>query len=175
MEELQPTENFARLFAQHERRICSYILSLLGNWEAAEDVFQDTCAVMWTKFAEFQPGTDFASWGCRIGYFEVLKYRERRKRALPFVSEEFLATIAAAQDSKAAEEDDWLLALSQCIDKLRLQDREIIMRRYSTDCTIKELARQLGIPVNTLYKALGRIHKGLLDCVQETVTQEKRS
>ena len=172
MEEPRPTEAFVRLFAQHERRICSYILSLLGNWEATEDVFQDTCVVMWAKFAEFQPGTDFASWACRIGYFEVLKYRDKRKHLLPFVTDDLLATIAAVRESEAADEAEWLSAMSRCIDKLGLRDREIITRRYATGCTIKELAKQMGIPANTLYKAIGRIHKRLLDCTQEVVSQE---
>jgi RNA polymerase sigma-70 factor, ECF subfamily len=175
MEDLRPTETFVRLFAQHERRICSYILSLLGNWEATEDVFQDACVVMWAKFAEFQPGTDFASWACRISYFEVLKYREKRKHRLPFVTDDLLATIAAVRESEGAEEEEWLAALSRCIEKLVLRDRDIITRRYSATCTIKELAQRMGIPVNTLYKALGRIHKRLLDCAQEVVSQEDRS
>jgi RNA polymerase sigma-70 factor (ECF subfamily) len=174
MQELGPNETFARLFAQHERRLCSYILSLLGNWQAAEDVFQDTCAIMWAKFAEFQPNTDFASWACRIAHFEVLKYREKYKRRLPLVTDEFLATVAAAQESEAAKEDDWLVALEECANRLSVRDREIIARRYSIDCTIKELASQLNIPANTLYKALGRIHKSLLDCVQQAVTQGER-
>jgi RNA polymerase sigma-70 factor, ECF subfamily len=174
VEELQPTEAFARLFARHERRIYSYIFSLLGDWQAAEDVFQDTCAVMWAKFAEFQPGTDFASWACRIGRYKALKYREQCARRLPFVGEEFLATVAAARESDDGSEDDWLAALSECTDKLTPRDRDIIVRRYSTDCTIKELAQRLGVPANTAYKAIRRIRKELLDCVQKTVARKAR-
>lgn len=174
MEETRPTEVFARLFAQHERRIYSYILSLLGNWQSAEEVFQNACVVMWTKFAEFRPDTDFASWACRIGYFEVLKHRDKHKRQLEFVTDDLLATVAAIRDTETDGQEDWLSALSGCIEKLRSRDREIIARRYSTNSSIKELASQLGIPVNTLYKALARIHKGLLDCTQQTISQEDR-
>ena len=173
MEELHPSEAFARLFAQHERRIYCYIFSLLGDWEATEDVFQETCVVMWAKFAEFQLGTDFASWACRIGRYKVFKYREKCARRLPFVGEEFLATVAAARESDDGGEDDWLPSLSECMDKLAPRDRDIIVCRYSTDCTIKELARRLGLPVNTAYKAISRIRKELIDCVQKTVARKE--
>jgi RNA polymerase sigma-70 factor, ECF subfamily len=168
-----PGQAFARLFAEHERRVYSYIFSLLGDWTAAEDVFQDTCVVMWTKFADFQPGTDFAKWACRIAHFNVLKYRRQCSRRLPFASEQFIETVAAARESEPADNQDWLGKLSQCIEKLTLRDGKIIKARYSSDLTIKELAARLGLPANTVYKAVSRIRRELFDCVQKAVAQEE--
>ena len=173
MEERSPSETFARLFAQHERRIYCYIFSLLGDWEATDDVFQDTCAVMWAKFPDFQEGTDFAGWGCRIGRYKVLKYREKCSRTLPFAGEEFLETVATARESEDAAEGDWLSALSDCMDKLTPRDRDIIIRRYSVNCTIKKLAESLGLPANTAYKAISRIRKELVDCVQKAAARRE--
>lgn len=173
MEKVNPSEAFARLFAQHERRIYSYIFSLLGDRVATEDVFQDTCALMWAKFAEFQIGTDFAGWACRIGRFEALKYREKCTRRLPFVGEEFLVTVADARESADHGDDDWLSVLSECMDKLTPRDHTIIVRRYSSNCTIRELAERLGLPVNSVYKAISRIRRELVDCVQKTVARKE--
>jgi RNA polymerase sigma-70 factor, ECF subfamily len=168
-------EIFARLFAQHERRVYSYIFSLLGDWSAAEDVFQDTCVVMWSKFSDFQLGTDFAGWACRIAHFRVLKYRERRYRGLTFVSEQFLEKVATARESEKDMQAtaNWLARLSKCVDRLTMQDRELIVRRYSDNCTIKELAAKLNIPANTAYKAIRRIRRELFDCVERTLAQEE--
>ncbi len=174
MEEISPSEAFARLFAQHERRIHSYIFSLLGDWDATEDVFQDTCVVMWTKFADFQMGTDFASWACKIGHYKALKYREKSSRRLPFVGEEFLEVVTAARESEESSSDDWLPTLSECMNKLSSRDRGIIIHRYSTDCTIKELAKKLGFPANSVYKALARIRKELVECVQKAAARKRQ-
>lgn len=168
-----PGEAFARLFARHQRQVHSYIFSLLGDWTAAEDVFQETCVVMWSKFADFQPGTDFAAWACRIARFKVLKYREECKRRLPFTGTEFIETVAAARESHAGESDEWTAVLTKCIEKLSLSDRRLIVQRYSDDCTIKELAAKLGLPSNSVYKAVARIRKGLLDCVEKSVAREE--
>lgn len=128
---------------------------------------------MWAKYAEFQPGTDFASWACRIAHYKVLKYREQCRRRLPFASEEFIATVSAARVSDHEGEEDWLAVLSKCVEKLTPRDREIVRRRYSEDCTIQSLATQLGIPANTAYKAISRIRKDLLDCIQKTAAQQR--
>jgi RNA polymerase sigma-70 factor, ECF subfamily len=171
-----PKEVFVRLFAQNERRVYSYIFSLLGDWTATEDVFQDTCVVMWTKFADFQPGSDFPGWACKIARYKVLKYREECHRRLPFASEQFVERVAAVRESEQEDgQDDWLMYLSKCIERLRPQDRELIFRRYSDDCTIKELAAKMAIPPNTAYKAVQRIRRELLDCVEKAVAREEHS
>ena len=54
---------FMRLFLQSERRILGFILSLVPYVADAEDLLQETCAIMWSKINEFEPGTDFTAWG----------------------------------------------------------------------------------------------------------------
>ena len=68
---------FVRLYTASSRRIYTYILTLLPNRTDAEDVFQDVSALLWEKFHEFTPGTQFGAWACRIAYFKALKHRSR--------------------------------------------------------------------------------------------------
>ena len=168
-----PQETFARLFATHERRVYSYIFSLLGDWAAADDVFQDTCVVLWTKYAEFQPGTDFAAWACRVARYKVLKYRRQCRRRLPFVGGEFIETVAAARESQTESNSDWLSKLSECIEKLSPRDRQIIQGRYAESQTIKQFAARIDLPTNTVYKAVSRIRGELLDCLQRAAAREE--
>src|SRR3954453_5533910 len=72
---------FLRLFLQNERRLYAYILTLLPRRADAEDVLQETSLVMWDKFDEQAPPTDFAAWGCRIAYFKVLDFFKRSQRS----------------------------------------------------------------------------------------------
>ena len=76
MAELNPTSSgeFIRLFLQNERRIYAFIVSLLPDLTDAEDVLQETSVVLWEKFDQFQPGTNFVSWACKIAHFKVLKH-----------------------------------------------------------------------------------------------------
>ena len=65
---------FVRLYTASSRRIYTYILTLLPNRTDAEDVFQDVSVLLWEKFPEFTPGTQFSAWACRIAYFKALSF-----------------------------------------------------------------------------------------------------
>src|SRR5262245_27195115 len=60
---------FVRLFAQHEHQVYAYIVSVLANWADADEVMQETSVALWEMFDDFQEGTSFCSWACRIAYF----------------------------------------------------------------------------------------------------------
>ena len=45
---------FLRLFLQHQRRVYALILALLPNGPDADDILQETSAVLWQKFGEFE-------------------------------------------------------------------------------------------------------------------------
>ena len=59
-------EEFARLFSRNARRIYGFIMTLVFNHHDAEEVFQNTNVVLWNKFADFQPGSNFFAWASRI-------------------------------------------------------------------------------------------------------------
>ena len=65
-------EQFTSLLLRHHAALLGYILSLVSNWSDAEDILQQASVVMWRKFGEFQPGSDFRSWGCQIAKFHAL-------------------------------------------------------------------------------------------------------
>src|SRR3954467_5741619 len=74
------TERFMRLFLAHQRRFYGLILSLVPNVTDADDLLQETAALMWQKFAEFRPGTDFAAWGLRFARNLVSNHRKKTRR-----------------------------------------------------------------------------------------------
>ena len=51
--------DFGRLFVQYQPRIYGYIRSLVADRSDAEDMLQETASVLWQKFDEFTPGTNF--------------------------------------------------------------------------------------------------------------------
>jgi len=51
-------QEFMRLFLVSQRRILSYVMVLVPNFATAEDIVQESAAVMWEKFGQFTPGTD---------------------------------------------------------------------------------------------------------------------
>ena len=130
LDQATPNADFVALLATCQRPIFLYAMSLLGNVDDAEEVVQESGLVLWKKFQEFQPGTDFIRWACQIARYQSLKVRARRFRGPQVFSNEFLAMIATASEEKTqAELESRRQALSQCLQELKAADRELIARR----------------------------------------------
>ena len=59
---------FLRLFSQHSRRIYQFILTLTMNHVDAEEVYQNTCVVLWRKCDKFDPDGYFYAWAAQKTY-----------------------------------------------------------------------------------------------------------
>lgn len=168
----QLNEHFLRLFAKSQARVYAYVLSLVFNETAAEEIFQETCVVLWQKFDQFEEGTNFAAWACKIAHLNVLKWREQHARRREVYDDAFLGTIASSQEQRADQFDARRLALGQCVERLRAEDRELLRARYDGNRTARQVARDLGRPENTVYKALQRLRRMLLACIQARLAEE---
>lgn len=57
--------------------------------------------------------------------------------------------------------------------KLHPSDRQLVQRCYSeASPSFKAIAKDLGRPVNTVYKALNRIRRVLHQCIDRTLSAE---
>src|SRR5262249_34859663 len=74
------TELFIRLLGQSHRSLHLYVMSLVPNRNDAEDILQQTNLVLWREFHQFEPGTNFTAWACRVAFNQVLAWRKRRQR-----------------------------------------------------------------------------------------------
>jgi RNA polymerase sigma-70 factor (ECF subfamily) len=137
-----------------------------------EEVVQQTCVVLWQKFPEYEEGTDFLAWACTIARFETLKHRRRRARDRHLFAEELLVLLADEGAAEAARRERERRALDGCIARLPRQQQELIQRCYCGAGSIKEAAESLGRSAKGLYKALDRIRRQLLECIESALAQE---
>ena len=61
--EADSNRRFVSLFLANQRRIYRYILTICPHAADAEDVLQSTAEVLWAKFKQFEPGTEFPGLG----------------------------------------------------------------------------------------------------------------
>lgn len=168
------TEDFLLLYSGCDERLFAYLVTLLGNRDDAEEVFQETTLALWRSFHEFEPDTNFLSWAKRVAFHRVLTFRKQRRRLGIPCSEDFLAAVDRMMASQDDVMDARLRALVSCLEKLPEADRRLVECRYESNCQVKSLAAQLGRPANTLYKALERIRHALVECVNRAVAREER-
>ena len=165
---------FERLFTQCEPDLQAFIFTLLPHWADSEEVLQRTRIVLWQKFDQFQSGTNFKAWALQVARFEVNNFRRtQRSESLSF-DDDLIDSLAEVRSSIIEELERQRTVLDECLRKLRASDRQIIRQCYGPKATTtKEAAERLRRPVNTLYKALNRIRRALMECVQQALQRNK--
>jgi RNA polymerase sigma-70 factor, ECF subfamily len=165
-------EEFTRLLVKNQTRVWALILSLVPNGPDADDVMQETCAVMWRKFDEFQGNTDFGAWALRIARFQVMTYYNRRRRARAHVSDETIEAITETLAAPRWQSSALAEALRHCLGKLKERDLDLVQRRYGMEEGVEEIAAAVGGTLQAVYKALARLQARLLGCVQARLREE---
>jgi RNA polymerase sigma-70 factor (ECF subfamily) len=168
-------ERFAQLLARCQRRVFVYLLGLLHNPSDAEEVLQEANLVLWRKFDQYQPGTNFDRWACRIAYFEAMKLRERRPKVEQLFSSDFVELLAEEADRSLDIRDQRHNALQQCLGKLSEKDRQLVLERYRQQATTRSVAEALGRSVQGTRRALHRIRMALMACIERTLAAEGRA
>jgi RNA polymerase sigma-70 factor (ECF subfamily) len=163
--ETESRKQLMTLMTRHQRQIFSYIYVLVPNRADAEDILQETSLVICEKFDEFEEGTDFVAWACQIAYWRVRYSRQKFARGKVLFNQDVLDAVAKTASDLTEELDERHKALTICLDKLNPRDREFVLTRYEPGCGVAEAARGSGRSMAAAYKALTRIRKLLLDCV----------
>ncbi len=170
--EVEQVEQFMALYASHQRRLYLYACTLLPTSADAEDVFQEANLVLWRKFSQYQPNTNFFAWACSVIRFEVLKFREKHQRAAMPFDPDVLDRLA----NMAIEQLDHLdefhrRALVDCMAELSESDRELMQQRYAAGLAVQAIAAFLNRSPNAISKSLGRIRRLLLECIDKTIQE----
>lgn len=167
---------FLRLLLEHQPKIQAYILTLVPNNADADDVLQNVSEIIWRRFDQFEPGTNFLSWALRCAHFEILNFRKKKSRLREIIYDnETFEQILPVLNDEMKNVDPRRQALEQCLKKLKDSDRKIIQMRYNHDLRPKEISKSLGYTLANIYKVISRIHRKLLFCIERTVRVEGNS
>ncbi len=170
MQESIPNKEFFKLLMKSQKDIYAYILAMVNNCVDADDIMQDTMALMWERFDEFKPGTNFGAWGVRIARYKVLNfYKKSKSHSAERFDESLLNQIEDHYCRKVGKMNYKLVALQECLKKLNPRDRKLISILYEDRLKITDLAQRLDRPVQGLYKVVARIHMALRRCVNQTI------
>src|SRR4029079_17554807 len=129
----RPTEAFLREFAAHHDRLFAYLYSLLPHRPDAEDVFQRTSIILWQKFDQWDPGSDFLSWACGVAFYEVRNFVRVASRDRLRFREALLETLSKQRPATLKQRDDRVAALQECLKKLDQGERELLQRAYGDE------------------------------------------
>ena len=135
---------FARLFAQHDRWLFAYLVSLLGSSAHAEEVFQEVCVVLWREYETFQLGTDFVKWVSVIAHNQVHRFRREQRRVGPQLSDAAVDMLAQDAVERAGLLESRRDALRTCLEKLPHTDRQLVRHCYGDSRNVQAGSTHIG-------------------------------
>lgn len=165
------TQKFVSLLTANQGRIYAYVLSLVTNYNDADDIMQEASGMMWRKFSEFELGTDFLAWALTIAYYRVLEFRKRKKRQSRIqFNEKLVADISDRVAPKLSDIRAYSANLRDCVKKLRKRDIDLLRMRYWDDLPVKDISSRIGRTSRNIYYELSRVQELLLRCIQRDLS-----
>lgn len=167
------TDNKHKLFMRFallsQKELYVYILSLILCPSDADDILQDVLAVMWTKFDDFRPGTDFVAWGKAIARYKVMDFLRKSKASKLHYDSDVLDLIES-KSSQAHNLTDYTKAMQDCLKKLSEKYMDVLRMRYVHDMSFKQMSLKLGVSKQTVHRTVSRIHALLVKCIHHTLS-----
>src|SRR6202012_1718301 len=138
------------LFARHHVRVYRFVLRLLRDEMAAEDVIGEVFLDVWRQANRFEGRSAVTTWLIAIARFKALSMLRKRR-------EDGLDDEAAEQIEEPSDDPELALAkldkgqkLRQCLTALSREHREVIDLVYYHEKSVEEAAQIIGIPENTV-------------------------
>jgi RNA polymerase sigma-70 factor (ECF subfamily) len=141
----------------------------------AEDLCQQVGAVLWRKFEQYDESRPFSAWAIGMARMELLKWRDRYRRASRSrsLSDAAITALAEAAVESAAveptEPDDRAAALKNCLARLAPKAREAIEKKYRDGQQIRAIAEAQGREVGAVEMALVRARRALKQCIEQAM------
>lgn len=162
------SDAFDTLLARYQQKIYSYILFLVHDDEAADDLFQETFmkAIVTIRQGRYVESGRFSAWLTRIAHNLVIdKYRQDRNSNVISndASDADLFNDASLSDITVEMKmitEQSLTDVGRLLKELPDNQKEVLYMRFYQDLSFKEIADATGVSINT---ALGRMRYGLIN------------
>ncbi len=166
------TAQVQALFVRHSAALRGFVVSLVADFAAVDDVLHDTFLTVTAKAAEFELGTNFVAWAKAVARFKVLHARRAHWREINGISDEAIEALCASEpEADAAPLERQLAALASCVEALPKQTRRAVELRYRQAHTVPEAAERLGWTQGSLYVVLCRARSALRECIQRKLAE----
>ncbi len=161
-------ETLVKNIVKYKKVLEGMITALVGDFAAAEDLFQETAVIMTRKRSEAEEDCSFLAWGRAIALNVVRDYRKKMaRRKVRVLDEETLEMVAGAfREEEDAYWEARREALQECSRRLTGKEREILRRRYEEAVPVERLAASLSTTRGAVDTMLYRVRKVLLACVE---------
>jgi len=138
------------LFARHNVRVFRFLVRLVGDKSAAEDLVSEVLLDVWRQAGRFQGRSQITTWLLAVARNKALS--ARRRRSTEELDEEAVAAIEDTGNNPEVtiQNQQTSAILLNCLAQLSPPHREVIDLVYYHEKSIDEVAEITGVPQNTV-------------------------
>ncbi|MBN1395852.1 MAG: sigma-70 family RNA polymerase sigma factor [Pirellulales bacterium] len=166
-------EPFLTLVTGAQRALHAFILRLVPRLSDADDILQETNLVLWSKQAEFTPGTDFRAWAFRIARFQVMAFRKRQSLDRLIFGDELVGRLARLGESCSDSLEEKRSLLIECLQELKESQRQMLDDHYGNRLSGREIAEKSGRNADAVFQAMHRARTALMRCIERGLTERE--
>ena len=147
---------FDALFAKYRGKILAYIIGMIGDRAAAEDIVQESFLKMVTKIDSIVPEKGVSSWLYRVARNKAIDgLRKRKSEVLPGPA------FSGRDDSRepggdrhdpadAMQVEETRKMVREAVWSLPVKERDLLLLRFYGDLTFREIAGVVRRPLGTV-------------------------
>lgn len=167
-----------RQFLRHQGDFMAYLMAMVRDLDAAEEVFQNAAVVVMQHAGSpvAEPIRDFRAWAKEIVRRQALQYLRSKGRAarVSDIEPELLVQIDRAFDDDATDpafRQRELDALRECATRLPDVQRRMVAMRYEGRASFDVIGTAVGRTGAAVQRSLSRTRRMLHDCVQSKLAR----
>lgn len=166
--------DIGQVVAEHHRVLFAYAYRLTGAVPDAEDLTQQTFLTAQEKLGQLRRSASVQSW-----LFTILRnyFLKACRKKRPQAAGDLDLNINSIPETVPREDEIDREKLQRALDELAPNYRLVLTMFYFEDCSYREIAERLDLPMGTvmsrLARAKGYLRSILLDCRETANSQPK--
>lgn len=150
------SQSFSKVVDIYAKRCYGYFYRLTGNNDISDELLSELFVKLVEKINTYKGGS-FESWLFRVAsniFHDYLRGKQRQKKALDLKTVEVESEIIESKKADGEQIDKLQIQLS----RLDADTRELMMLRFYSELSFKEIAEMRSEPIGT---TLAKLHRGL--------------
>lgn len=153
-------------------RVSAAAWVVVRDAHAAEDIFQNVALKAMTRDVSFETESALMSWAFITARREGIDWLRRHQREALGLDAEILDLLENEwQAAPAHPSGAKIEALQDCLASAPESSRRLLKLRYFDGYSCEEVAGQMDIGLNAIYKRISRLHESLKDCIEEKLAK----
>jgi len=176
----KPGVNDSQLLAaqllEHREEIFAHILSIVRQWNLAEDLFQEVSLVILNKQKEKLEVVHFKAWAREIARRTIFNHWKTTKSKSAILSSESLDAVDEAfqREAEPEENGERLEHLRECLRQIPENLARLVDLRFGENLSYREIGRRVNRSPISIQVTVSKLRMKLLECTKRLESRMAR-